>query len=78
MKLSSLLVSAPLVALLATVLGAPALPAFAIAAAAFLIALAAEDYAPRRVVAHRAVVRWNPVRASVRRHRRHARLPLAA
>ena len=76
MKLSSMLVSSPLAALLVTLLGAPALPAFAFAAAAFLLALACDDYG--RAIHYPLLLAYPESVQHVMPAVEPARLPLAA
>ena len=75
MKLSSFLLSAAILVLLAALAGFPALPAFAFSATAFLLPVALHDYGPRR--AGYAIRPARGLRQPLRRSRR-VRHPLAA
>lgn len=77
MKLTAILLSTPLVALVAAFAGAPALPAFAFASAAFVLAIAIDDYRDRPCGYGHG---WSRAKQPVRmlRSSRRRRLPLAA
>lgn len=75
MKLSSLLLCAPLAALVSLAIGLPALPLLAIATVAFLLALTLQSYQAPRVCSRTAP----PARSRRLAPRsRRARFPLAA
>jgi hypothetical protein len=75
MKLTAILLSAPFAALFAAFAGAPALPAFALAVSAFVLAIAIDGYRdhPGGYGGARAMRRSRVIRTT-----RHRRLPLAA
>lgn len=77
MKLTAILLSAPFAALIAAFAGAPALPAFAIATAAFVLAIAVDDYRDRPCGYGYGQSRAKRSTRLVRPSRRR-RLPLAA